>query len=274
VLAELSLLGLDWDRETDRDQGFVPSLHLPPVSGPDVKVSIGEWVRRGYSGPALVNCLARLGCSPKGKRALLTLDELAARFEVRRVSRRAVTFDRRDLDWFNRRWLVSLNGDEVAALLVPHWQAAYGRADRAEGTALSPQDWQQTLSLAIRGELVLPEEAVDRARFAFSDELALDAASVSVLEQSYAEPILRAFARELPQVTPFEFEPLDAFFRELRMRFKDALGVRSRDVMYVLRAALTGRQDGPCLVVACQLLGPARCSQRAGASVGHGRSEA
>jgi hypothetical protein len=34
-------------------------------------------------------------------------------------------------------------------------------------------------------------------------------------------------------------------------------------VMSVMRAALTGRVDGPCLIVACQLLGGQRCSLRA-----------
>jgi len=50
---------------------------------------------------------------------------------------------------------------------------------------------------------------------------------------------------------------------ELRWHFKALLGVRSRDVLHVVRAALTGRVDAPCLVVACQLLGRARCLQRA-----------
>jgi glutamyl/glutaminyl-tRNA synthetase len=193
----------------------------------------------------------------------LALDELAARFELERVSRRPVRFDRRDLDWFNRRWLGGMDADQVTALLVPHWRAAYGRTERAEGTALSPLQWQERLALAIRDELYLPVQAVEKARFAFADELFLDDASRVALELPYAAQILDAFARELGTVEPFEFDPLDAFCRELRLRFKERFSIRSRDVMYVLRAALAGRQDGPCLVKVCQLLGPARCIERA-----------
>ena len=264
ALDDLRALGLDWDQRLDAAaDGEAPqSLDLPPVEGPDAGISIQEWLGRGYSGPALVNCLARLGWTPRGRRALLRLDELAARFELGRVSRRPVVFDRRQLDWFNRRWLAGLDVETVTALLIPHWQAAYGAAERAEGSALSPEVWQQTLALAIREELARPDQAVEKARFAFADDLGLDEASRALLEAPYADPILRAFVRELPDVALSE-PTLDVFFRDLRLSFKEQLGIRSRDVMYVLRAALTGRQDGPCLVVACQLLGPARCVQRA-----------
>ena len=275
VCDELRFLGLDWDLEIEDcpaeishvfgapGKASAPYVPLPAIEGSEAGIEIREWIGRGYAGLALANCLARLGWSPRGKRALLTLDELAARFELGRVSHRPVRFDREHPDWFNRRWLGGLDADEIAALLVPHWQAEYGRADRSEGTALSPAAWQQTLAWAVREELDRPEQAVKKARFAFLDELALDSTFQAALDQPYAEPILRAFVRELPVVEPLNFDPLDAFCRELRLRFKETLGIRSRDVMCVLRAALTGREDGPCLVVVCQLLGPARCIQRA-----------
>jgi glutamyl/glutaminyl-tRNA synthetase len=272
---ELRFLGLDWDAVVDKcpaESSYVfgapgeaspQYVHLPPIEGPEAGLQIGEWIAQGYAGLALVNCLARLGWTPRGKRALLTLDELAKRFELERVSQRPAVFDRKQLDWFNRRWLGGLSAGEVTALLVPHWQAAYGCAERSEGTALSPDQWQETLALAVREELDRPVQAAEKARFAFVDELACDSASRTVLETSYAGQILDAFADDLASVEPFEFDPLDAFFHDLRLRFKGALGIRSRDVMYVLRAALTGRQDGPCLVVVCQLLGPGRSIQRA-----------
>lgn len=236
--------------------------HLPPIIGPGAETEIQALARLGYSGPAVANLLARLGWTPRGKRALLTLDELAARFDLDRVSHRPVTFDRRLLDWFNRRWVGGLGVDQVSGLFVPHWQSAYGRGDRAEGTALSSQAWRQTLALAIREEVSRPAEAVAKARFAFADELDLDPASQAALDEPYAPQVLEAFARELPFVVPYEFDRLDAFCRDLRLRFKSKLGIRSRDVMYLLRAALTGQQSGPCLVVVCQLLGPGRCIQR------------
>ena len=94
-----------------------------------------------------------------------------------------------------------------------------------------------------------------------------DERSREVLSLPYASSVLQAFVRELPAVEAFAYDEIDAWITALRQRFKAALGatqgVRSRDVMYVLRAALTGRMDGPCLVEICQLLGPEQCRQRA-----------
>lgn len=278
VAADLRLLGLDWDGEVEGEppatahvfgtsrlpgEASPEYVHLPRLEGPEASTPVRAWIDRGYSGSALANTLARLGWTPRGRRALLSLEELAEHFELGRVSRQPVAFDQDNLDWFNRRWLAGLDAKAVTALLSPHWQMAYGRAERAEGTALSATEWRETLALAIREELVLPEQAVDKARFAFVDVLCSDEASRAVLQAPYADPILDAFGRELGSVEPFESDPLDAFCRGLRLRFKERLGIRSRDVMYVLRAALSGRQDGPCLVEICQLLGPARCVQRA-----------
>jgi nondiscriminating glutamyl-tRNA synthetase len=258
-----------------RTLGWEPPqyIHLPVVAGagPDGE-PLATYRARGYLPLALVNCLARLGWTPRGKRELLSPEALVARFDLKRVSRSAAAFDLQQLSWFNRRALCALDAQEIAALLVPRWQRAYGAADCAEGTALTPIEWQQALALVLREELDNLDQAVEGAGFAFVDTVTPDEQAREVLAQPYAPEVLRAFVRELPAVEPFAYEPIDAWISALRQRFKAALGVvqgvRSRDVMYVLRAALTGRMDGPCLVEACQLLGRERCAQRARAWCG------
>jgi nondiscriminating glutamyl-tRNA synthetase len=261
-------------------------VHLPPIEMPkggDCATSpdsesiarTADYRARGYLPLALANHLVRLGWTPRGKRELLSLHTLAERLDVRRVlrmaaSRRPVPFDPQQLNWFNRRALCALAADEVTALLLPRWQSAYGVTDRAEGTALSPGEWQRALAQAIRPELDRLDQVAERARFAFVDQIAPLGEARAALSQPYAGEVLRAFVRELPAVEPFTYAPIDAWIGDLRRRFKAALGVshgvRSRDVMYVLRAALTGRMEGPCLVEVCQLLGVERCAARARAA--------
>jgi glutamyl/glutaminyl-tRNA synthetase len=249
--------------------GWTPPLfvHLPQVVRADcteLRLDVGSAYReRGFTGLVAANHLARLGWSPRGKRALMSLDELASRFELDRVSHSPALFDLHDLAWYNRRHLSQLDAQEVTALLVPYWRKAYGLAHRSAGTGLLPDEWQQTLALSIREELDAPCDAARAARFAFVEHVLRDRESQEILSCSYAPPVLRAFAEELSSVAPYSFGALDAFVSDLRLRFRAALGIRSRDVMHVLRAALTGEKRGPCLVVACQLLGRERCLERA-----------
>jgi glutamyl-tRNA synthetase len=241
--------------------------HLPPIVTPggESSMPLGAYRERGYLPLAIVNQLARLGWSPRGKRELLALDELAERFELGRVSHSPSMFDVTQLDWFNRRYLAQVDEATVTRLLVPYWHSAYGLADRAEGTAMTSAEWQRTLALSVRDEVHALCEVVDRVRFAFVDAVEPDAEAAQVLVQPYAPEVLSAFVQGVSMVAPFTFGPIDAYVSDLRWHFKASHGIRSRDVMYVIRAALTGQLDGPCLVDACQLLGQRRCVERVGA---------
>ena len=195
---------------------------------------------------------------------------LAERFDLRRLSRSPVPFDWTQLGWFNRRCLSQLDEAALTSLFVPCWQAASGLAHRAEGTALAPDDWQRVLAVSVRQEVRALSQVADKVGFAFADRIELGARSdpaALILAQAYAPDVLSAFVDAIAAVEPFTFEPIDALVSELRWRFKASHGIRSRDVMHVIRAALTGRLDGPCLVDACQVLGRQRCIERARATL-------
>jgi glutamyl/glutaminyl-tRNA synthetase len=131
--------------------GWKPPLyaHLPSIAGPSPvdptqrarDVALDTYRASGYMPLAVVNHLALLGWTPRGKRRLLSLPELAEQFDPRRVSRKPVAFEVERLNWFNRRCLARLDGCEIARLLVPEWRKAYGWPDRAAGTGLSPGEW-------------------------------------------------------------------------------------------------------------------------------------
>ena len=250
--------------------GWTPpqEVYLPPLVAPDRAqpahtAPLSAYRERGYQALAMANHLARLGWMPRGKQRLLSLGELASRFDLGRLSHSPCPLDQGRLDWFNHRVLRQFDGATLARMAAPRWTAAYGAAHRAAGTTLTPAQWQALLGEAIRDELHNLDEVADKVRFAFVDRVVPDPKAQSVLAQSHALPVLQAFVDELPGVAPFDAEPIDAFVSELRWRCKGALGIRSRDVMHVLRAALTGHLHGPCLYIVCQLLGRQRCVQRA-----------
>jgi glutamyl-tRNA synthetase len=239
--------------------------HLPSVAWPEdgATASLAVYRERGYLALPVANQLARLGWSPRGKRALLALGELAERFELGRVSHRTIAFDLEQLGWLNRRYLAQLDEATVTRLFIPYWHSAYGLADRAQGTGMTSGAWQRALALSVRGEVHALAEVVDRVRFAFLDGIEPDVDAAQMLAQPYAPEVLSAFMEGISAVEPFDFDSIDAYVSDLRRRFKASHGVRSRDVMYVVRAALTGELGGPCLVDACRLLGRRRCVERA-----------
>jgi glutamyl/glutaminyl-tRNA synthetase len=219
-------------------------------------------------GCAVANHIARLGWSPRGRRALCTLPELAERFEPDRISSRPIGVDRSQLDWYSRRCLARMAPAELAALLAVRWERAYGCADRAAGTGMAPAEWRRALAALVAGEAHTLAEAVRLTRFAFVERVVPSPEASELLIRAFAPPVLRTFADGITALPGSAFDEIDAFVSELRLRYRERLGVRSRDVMHVLRAALTGRVDGPCLVAACQVLGRERCAMRASQALG------
>jgi glutamyl/glutaminyl-tRNA synthetase len=239
---------------------------LPPLSSDDRSArpaSLQACREQGYLGLAVANDLARIGWTPRGKRQLLPLADLAVRFDVSRLAHRSVAPVPGQLAWFNRRYLNQLGPAERTALMAGWWEQAYGVADRAEGTTLAPEAWRQMLVETVRSEVHALAEVPGKVRFAFVDPVDLAEEAVEVLSRPYAPQVLSVFAERVSRLDPFTYEAIDAAISALRLEFKAALGIRSRDVLHVIRAVLAGRVDAPCVVAVCQLLGKARCVQRA-----------
>ncbi len=109
--------------------GFAPPqfAHLSLVLGPDHTplskrhgaTSVAEFRARGYLPEALVNYLALLGWSPGDDEEILPLDEMARRFALEDVGKRASVFDPDKLAWMNRHYMKAAEPRALATLLEP-----------------------------------------------------------------------------------------------------------------------------------------------------------
>ena len=86
--------------------------------------SVSEFREQGYLPGALVNYLALLGWSPPNDRELMSLEELAAAFDLSRVSPSAAAFDEDKLDWINAHHIRDEPLGAVARVTRPFAEAA------------------------------------------------------------------------------------------------------------------------------------------------------
>ena len=131
----------------------VPAFaHLPLILNPDrtkmskrkSQTAVADYIAQGFTREALVNYLAFLGWSPGTDEDVMTLDEIAARFELDKVQKGGARFDRERVEWRDGQWIRGLEDDDLIARLLPFTEAAAlaGQIDRApseaELTALLP----------------------------------------------------------------------------------------------------------------------------------------
>jgi nondiscriminating glutamyl-tRNA synthetase len=268
--------------------GFRPPIfaHLALVMGPDHgplskrhgATSVAEFRSKGYLPEALVNYLALVGWSPRGRanvrgeaaagrgRAgrldappqagdvslpslqddeLLPPQELARRFALEDVGHSAGVFDEEKLAWVNRHYLKIADPGRLAQLSVAYFNEA--------GMRMSP-DARGLAFLA--SAMTMVSTSVDRLNqvpgrlallFDYDAGRALrDSAVFAEMAAAEAQAVIRALAAELAAAPRLDRETFRAVANQVRAR----TGQKGKALFHPIRIALTGRPDGPELDLA------------------------
>ncbi|MDD5035959.1 MAG: glutamate--tRNA ligase [Methylococcaceae bacterium] len=197
-----------------------------PLSKRNGSRSINQLREEGYIPLALVNMLARIGHHYENEN-LMSLDELKRHFDIGHLGKSPSRFD-----------IAHLN----------HWQeSAIRKADdaylwnwlRAETRAIVPEPQRARFIDMVRSNCVFPDQAHEWARILFTDELT-------------PSPEIEAVARQAGEA--FFLAALDAVaeagdnFDMFMAQLKAKSGAKGKQLFMPLRAALSGRLDGPELI--------------------------
>jgi len=156
-----------------------------------------------------------------------------------------------------------LDWSQAEAQLRPRLEAAFGRWEASAGTAYDAERWYAALVAALAQEAKTLEEMVALSEFAFVERVTrLTPAAQEALAGAWAPGVLRHCLETLSAPALSGAEAAAAYLRTLRHHWRDTAGLRGQQVMFPLRAALTGTMVGPCLGIVISLLGLARCVQR------------
>ena len=213
--------------------------HVPLVMGADGRPlsksrgaeSLASLRSDGFLAAAVVNHLALLGWSDPAGREVMTHDELAAAFELERVSGASPAHDPARLRWLNKRHMAALSPEQRAAAVQPFLPELPG-VDGPTAARLIACD------VDVAGEAALLVAGIASALPADEDATAaLGSASARVALQTAAEVLAETGEPEA-----------------VRAAFK-AAGLPAKEAMPALRAALTGRAHGLPVATVVALLG-------------------
>lgn len=231
--------------------------------------TIAHYAAEGYLPEAIIAYVATLGWAPGRNAERMTLDDLIERFDLRRMSANPSVFDPQRLLRFNKRKLQHADTHTIAELVRPRLLAAYGRWEASEGTAHTPEQWFMHLVGAAQEEAATLSEIVTLSAFVLADSRPpLDDDAQEALRAPEAGPVLAHALDTLDAevlATPEALataEAANAHMTALRHHWRDEAGLRGRQVMFPIRAALIGSTSGPCLGIITTLLGPERCQER------------
>ncbi len=234
--------------------------HLPLLHGPDGKklskrhgaASVQELREAGYLPEAVDNYIALLGAGFAADEEHFSLDELAERFRLERVSRNPAVFDERKLRHMNGRHLRQLGTDELTRRLE-----------------------QFTGRTGLRGAVEIAAEKIQTladfwplAGFLFDGPADDPGAFAKVLGRDGAPERLQAARGALAAAEPFTVDGVEAALRGL----VEELGCKPAEVFQPVRVAIAGTTVSPGIFESVALLGRDETLARIDAATDRGKS--
>ena len=247
--------------------------HLPLILNTDrtkmskrkSQTAIADYRGEGFVPEAMVNFLALLGWSTGTEEEILTLDDLAERFDLEHVQKGGAVFDRERLEWMNGQWIRRLEPDDLIERLLPFLEEELraGRIDRLptaeELRPLVPIIQERLPKLGAIGDLV---------GFLWVDRVQIDPALLVPKRWDRATTVeaLRSARSTIDGSTgPVTFEA-DELEPPMRALAEDR-GWKAGDLFMAIRVAVTGRTATPPLFDSLVALGHDKVLSRLDAAI-------
>jgi glutamyl-tRNA synthetase len=242
--------------------------HLGMILAPDRSklskrhgaTAVSEFVEKGYLTEALVNFVALLGWSPSDAQEIKTLEEIANDFRIREVSTSNSIFEYDKLNWMNGQYIKKMELDKLTELVKPYLSCY----DLNEFT----QEQLERIVAVTREPITILSELINDTKYFFGKEVEIDAeVQEKVLDGEAAKKVLPyVLNTELPKWDFSNEEKLHDQLGELRNYFKEQ-GIKPKETMWAIRAAVTGRTHGADMVATLVLLGKDKVEARLKAAI-------
>ncbi len=223
------------------------------LSKRDGAVSLGWYQEEGYLAPALVNYLALLGWGTEDSQQVFeTTGEMIEKFSLQRVGKSPAVFDINKLNWLNGIFIRKLDEAQFVELALPYLERA--------GLIRAGEDMQRVRRIILleQERLKTLSEIAGLTDYFFKDEIDFDEPAKKVLAKEGVLDVLKRFSESLRGLEEFNLSSIENMTRGLI----DELGMKGRELMQPVRAAVTGRTATPGLFDVLFLLGKERVLHR------------
>lgn len=229
--------------------------HLGMILAPDRSklskrhgaTAVSEFIEQGYLAEAFVNFIALLGWSPSDEVEIKSLDEIIADFDINKVSNSNSIFEFDKLNWMNGQYINKMAVAELLERMKPHL-AEYNLSEY-------PQEKLERMIEITREPITLLSEIKNSVSYFFGEDVAIEEdVQQNVLDTETSQAVLADFVEMAENLSYEDEEALHDELGEIRSKFKEQ-GIKPKDTMWAIRAALTGRTKGADIAAAISILG-------------------
>lgn len=237
--------------------------HLGMILAPDRSklskrhgaTAVSEFVEKGYLTDALINFVALLGWSPSDGQEIKSLEEIVQDFRIHEVSSSNSIFEYDKLNWMNGQYIKKMDIKELTELAKPFLKDY-------DLTELSQSQLEKMVEVT-KEPITILSDLTNDVKYFFKEDVEIEPdVQETVLNTDKSQTVLKYIdEKEISNWAFDDEEKLHEQLGELRAYFKEQ-GIKPKETMWAIRAAVTGRTHGADMVAVLQILGKDRVAHR------------
>lgn len=237
--------------------------HLGMILAPDRSklskrhgaTAVSEFVEKGYLTEALNNFVALLGWAPSDGVEIKSLPEIAADFRINEVSSSNSVFEYDKLNWMNGQYIKKMDIKKLTQMAKPFLEE-YNLSEVTE------EQLEKIIAATREPITILSDLKNDVAYFFGTDIVYEEGVKEKNIDTEQAQKILKYFNEQLNDYDFNDEEKLHNQLADFRAYFKENMGIKPKETMWTVRAALTGRTHGADMGVILEVLGKDKVKYR------------
>lgn len=240
--------------------------HLPLLLNPDKTklskrqgdVAVEDYIVKGYLKEAIINFVVLLGWNlgDGSTQEIFSLQELENVFDIKRVHKAGAIFDLKKLDWINAQYIKKLSIEELYEKALEFFtQKDFYLHAPAE---MKTEEYLKKVLIVEQERLMKLSEVGENDRFFFEG---IDYDKSLLRWKENPDDVTRASLEKAENVLA-EITEENWTKSSLEEKLLEAAGDKRGDLLYPLRAALTGAQKSPSPFECAWVLGRKESSAR------------
>ncbi|MBM3177399.1 MAG: glutamate--tRNA ligase [Bacteroidetes bacterium] len=203
----------------------------------------------GYLPDALINFLAFLGWNPGTDQEIFSMEQLIASFSLERISKSGARFDIHKAQWFNQQYIRMRSAGELARWL---------QSQCAQKSIPCSEEKAEKIASVLKERITFPSDLWNAGEFFFTPPTQFDLGVVSKKKTPQTEKVLDKYAIELSDKPRISDADAQALLEKVCLEE----GIKTGQVLQLLRVCLTGAAGGPDLMPSISILGGIECRAR------------
>ncbi len=210
--------------------------------------AVSDFVKQGYLTEALVNFVALLGWAPSDGEEIKSVDEIAADFDITKISSSNSVFEYDKLNWMNGQYIKKMDIKELTQRIKPYLQEAYDLSE------LSQAQLEHMVEVT-REPLTVLSDIVKDVPFFFGNDVEFEEnVKENVVSTETSQKVLKKVIQDADSWNFGDLEDIHEKLGELRAFFKEQ-GIKPKETMWAIRAAITGRTHGADISAVINIIG-------------------